>query len=148
MLKLKKLQLLILFLAVVWLIGCHDFHPVEQSPRTARIEEKHILGKWQLKNVETNSPDKIDVESWQIEFLKGGSWKCSGLMNGHYQDMTREDYGTYQISDNVLIFTTKEGAIIESKIEIQDRLLILAPDPNIHPRGSKDEVVTIYQLTN
>ena len=110
----------------------------------AKISEQEILGAWDLKTISGDTPTKINIKSWQVEFSAGGNWSYSGSMTGQFEGMQLKGFGTYRISGNEFQYTAGENSG-KSLIEIKDGLLVLSPDPVVKPNGGKDDVRGEYE---
>jgi len=138
MFKIRKFNFL--FLIFICFISCRSSQTVEYSKLSLN---QNIVGIWTLKRVAGESPSKINIKTWQIEFSENGDWKYSGSMTGQYEGMELNGSGKYKISENIFEYTAGNNNG-KSKIEIKDNILTLSPDPVVKPKG-KDDVMTIYE---
>lgn len=139
MFKITKFSLL--FLILVYLLGCRSSQTVESSSQLSLSQ--NIIGFWNLKSVAGESPSKINIKTWQIEFSENGDWKYSGSMTGQYEGMELKGSGTYKTSENIFEYSAGNNNG-KSKIEIKDNTLTFSPDPVVKHNG-KDDVMTIYE---
>lgn len=139
MTKISKATCFILFFLL--LLNCKSF---EVSPtQKAETLTNKIEGRWTLKSVSKESPDKININSWQIEFFPDGKWSYSGSMSGQFEGMELKGSGKYKISDNKIEYTAGENKGI-SEFEIKNDEITLNPDPIVKPNGT-DDAITVYK---
>ncbi len=127
---------------LVSLVNCRDSQTVVSS--SVKNYDKEIIGSWNLKTVSGNSPDKISIKSWKIDFSEDGKWNYSGEMTGQFEGMELKGSGTYKINGKEFEYTAGENSG-KSAIEIKDKFLVLSPDPVIKPNSGKVDVKTVYE---
>jgi hypothetical protein len=135
-----KQALVAVSMLVVW--GC-------QPARQDRAQEsdskptQSIVGIWKLNSVAGGDPSSINIETYDIEFEQGGTWRFAATMNGSYLGMKMNGSGAWSLKGNTLEFTFGENKG-EVRMGVSQDALTLSPDPVLRRSGT-DEVETVYK---